>query len=52
MDSISGSIRDSEPTSPTSPSSPPDGISILPLHPPPPAALSQALNSLNTQITC
>ncbi|KAK4875461.1 hypothetical protein RN001_011883 [Aquatica leii] len=49
MDSMSGSLRDSEPTSPTSPASP--DPSTAPVGTTSPVALSQALNTLATSPT-
>ncbi|KAF5273971.1 hypothetical protein FQA39_LY01087 [Lamprigera yunnana] len=49
MDSMSGSLRDSEPTSPTSPGSP--DPSIAPIIATSPGALTQALNTLSTSPT-
>lgn len=48
MDSISGSLRDSEPTSPTSPGSPDPCIQVNATSP---VALTQALNILSNSPT-
>lgn len=47
MDSVSGSLRDSEPTSPTSPASP-DPLGSKALKATSPIALTQALSSLQS----
>lgn len=47
MDSLSGSLRDSEPCSPTSPGSP--DPSLAKTNDPSPIALSQALTNLSSE---
>lgn len=50
MDSVSGSLRDSEPTSPVSPASP-DPLGSKALKVTSPVALTQALSSLQSDPT-